>query len=52
MLNLFERASKYGIRPQWKGVSDEAFMVMILDKATMAGVSGVAIYRKEFDEVM
>ncbi len=33
-------------------VPDEAFMVMILDKETMAGVSGVATYRKEFDEVM
>jgi putative acetyltransferase len=48
----FETASKYGIKPQWEGVPDEAFMIMILDKETMAGVSGVATYRKEFDEAM
>jgi putative acetyltransferase len=41
----FETASKYGIKPQWEGVPDEAFMIMILDKETMAGVSGVATYR-------
>ena len=48
----FETASMYGIKPQWDGVPDEAFMLMILDKETMAGVSGVATYRKEFDEAM
>ena len=48
----FETASMYGIKPQWDGVPDEAFMIMILDKEIMAGVSGVATYRKEFDEAM
>ncbi|MFC2094365.1 GNAT family N-acetyltransferase [Bacteroidota bacterium] len=48
----FETASIYGIKPQWKGVPDEAFMIMILDKEKMTGVSGVATYRKEFDEAM
>ena len=48
----FERASKYGLKPQWEGVPDEAFMVMILDKSVMADVSGVASYRDEFDEAM
>jgi putative acetyltransferase len=48
----FERASKYGIKPQWEGVPDEAFMIMNLDKETMAGVSGIGKYRKEFDEAM
>jgi putative acetyltransferase len=48
----FETASKYGIKPQWEGVPDEAFMIMINDKEKMAGVSGVAKYRKEFDEAM
>jgi len=48
----FERASKYGIKPQWKDVPDKAFMVMILDKERMAGVTGVVKYRKEFDEAM
>ena len=48
----FETASKYGIKPQWEGVPDEAFMIMINDKEKMAGASGVAKYRKEFDEAM
>jgi len=48
----FETASMYGIKPQWEGVPDEAFMIMILDKETMAGDSGIAKYRKEFDEAM
>jgi len=48
----FEKASNYGIKPQWDGVPDEAFMIMILDHEAMAGVSGIAKYRKEFDEAM
>jgi len=48
----FKTASKYGIKSQWEDVPDEAFMVMMVDKETMAGVSGIAKYRKEFDEAM
>lgn len=48
----FERASRYGLTCQWDGVQDEAFMVMILDRSAMAGVSGVAKYGSEFDKVM
>ena len=36
---------------QWDGIPDAAFMVLILDGNTMAGVSGVARSREEFDEV-
>jgi putative acetyltransferase len=32
--------------------ADEAFMILILDESAMAGVSGVARYRDEFDEAM
>lgn len=46
----FERASKYGLKCQWEGLPDEGFMVMILNKSVMAGVSGVAKYRSEWDE--
>jgi putative acetyltransferase len=46
----FERASRRGIRSQWDGIHDEAWMVVILDAPVMSGVSGVARYRKEFDE--
>jgi len=48
----FEPASRYGLKSQWEGVPDEAFMILIFDKQTMAGVSGVARYRDEFDEAM
>jgi putative acetyltransferase len=48
----FERGSKYGLKCQWDSVPDEGFMVLILDKSTMAGISGVAKYRSEFDAAM
>lgn len=48
----FEPASRYGLKCQWEGVPDEAFMVMIFDKEAMAGVSGVARYRDDFYEAM
>lgn len=48
----FERASHHGIRCQWEGVPDEAFMVLILNEEAMSGVLGVARYRGEFDEAM
>jgi putative acetyltransferase len=48
----FESASKYGLKCQWEGVPEEAFMVIIFDEARMEGVSGVARYRDEFDEAM
>ena len=46
----FELASRHGLASQWEGVPDAAFMVAILDVTAMAGVSGVARYRDEFDE--
>jgi len=48
----FEPASKYGIKSQWEGIPDEAFMILALDESTMQGISGVARYRDEFDEAM
>ena len=48
----FQRASKYGLKSQWEGIPDEAFMVMIFNDSAMKGVSGVVRYRKEFDEAM
>ena len=47
----FERASLHSLACQWE-VPDEAFMVLILDAAALAGVSGEARYRAEFDEAM
>ena len=48
----FVPASRHGLSCQWDGVPDEAFMVLILDEAAMAGVSGTARYRDEFDQAM
>jgi len=48
----FERASRYGIHSQWPEVPDEAFMILILNKTSMVGASGIARYRKEFDEAV
>ena len=47
----FERASRHGLASQWPGMSDAAFMVVLLDRDAMAGVAGVARYREEFDDV-
>ena len=47
----FERASAHGLRSQWEGMPDQAFMVLLLDAPAMAGTSGVAKYRDEFNEV-
>lgn len=48
----FEPASRYGLRSQWDGVPDEAFMVLVFDEPALENVSGVARYRTEFDEAM
>jgi putative acetyltransferase len=47
----FEPASRHGLVCQWEGVPDAAFLVLVLDAHAMAGVSGVAKYREEFNEV-
>jgi putative acetyltransferase len=47
----FEPASRFKLACQWEGVPDAAFMALILDAYAMAGVSGVAKYRDEFNEV-
>jgi putative acetyltransferase len=46
----FERASTRGLASQWEGMRDAAFMALALDVPAMAGVSGVARYREEFNE--
>ena len=45
----FEPASTRGLVCQWEGIPDAAFMVLCLDAQAMAGVSGVAHYREEFN---
>jgi len=46
----FERASLYGVKSQWDGVPDDAFMILILDETIK--ISGVAKYREEFNDAM
>jgi putative acetyltransferase len=48
----FERASQHGIRSQWDGIPDEAFMILVLDRSAMKDISGVAWYRSEFNEAI
>jgi putative acetyltransferase len=48
----FVPASRHGLISQWEGVPDAAFMVLVLDASSMAGVTGVARYREEFDAAM
>ncbi len=47
----FEPASTHRLASQWEGMPEAAFMALVLDAPAMAGVSGVAKYREEFDEV-
>jgi putative acetyltransferase len=44
----FVPASRYGIRSEYESVPDEAFMILLLDRAAPESVSGVAKYRPEF----
>lgn len=48
----FRPASRYGIRCQWPGVPDPAFMILVFDELALQGISGVARYRDEFDREM
>jgi putative acetyltransferase len=45
----FEPAHRFGIRPQWDGIPEEAFMISFLDAPGDRPVAGVARYRDEFD---
>lgn len=47
----FEPASKHGLRSQWEGMPDAAFMALVLDAKAMTGVSGVARYRDELNKL-
>jgi putative acetyltransferase len=45
----FEPASRYGVRCQWPGVPDDAFMLLVLDPTVVPRLGGLARYRPEFD---
>ena len=44
----FVPASQYGIKSEYENVPDDAFMILVFEKAALDGVSGVAKYRPEF----
>jgi len=46
----FRPASTQGIKCEWE-VSDDVFMLLVLDQTKMQGVSGLAKYRHEFSSV-
>ena len=46
----FVPASRYGIKSEYDGVPDEAFMVLELESGTLAGRGGVVKYQPEFSE--
>jgi putative acetyltransferase len=46
----FRPASEHGIQCEWD-VPDDVFMLLVLDQAKMASVSGSAKYRHEFSSV-
>jgi putative acetyltransferase len=48
----FKPASGHGLKCQWEGVPDPAFMIVVLDESRMKGVSGTARYRSELDQGM
>ena len=48
----FAPASRCGLACPWEGVPDDVFMARVLDEDRMAGVTGVARYRDEFDEAV
>jgi putative acetyltransferase len=47
----FEQASRFGITSEWN-VPDEPFMILILDRKAMNGITGVARYRQEWAEAL
>jgi putative acetyltransferase len=48
----FEVASHYGLRSQWEGVPEEAFLVVVFDWDALPKHGGVASYRKELNDAM
>ena len=46
----FRSARSYGIQCEWE-LPDDVFMLLVLDKTRMHGISGLARYRPEFSQV-
>lgn len=48
----FQPASGFNIKSQWEGVPDEAFMILVLDDKALRNVSGIAMFRDEFNAAL
>ncbi|MBU0561332.1 MAG: N-acetyltransferase [Bacteroidetes bacterium] len=48
----FVKASECNIKSDFHGIPDEAFMILVLDEKSFAGISGTAKYRKEFSSAV
>lgn len=48
----FQMASKFGIKCQWSGIPDEAFMALILDKSLRNAITGTAYYMDAFAQAL
>jgi predicted N-acetyltransferase YhbS len=48
----FERASMFGLKCQWEGVPDEAFMTIFFNGSVMKNKIGIIKYRNEFNEAV
>ena len=48
----FQPASRFNVKSQWEGVPDEAFMILVLDEKACQNLSGIAMFRHEFDETL
>lgn len=46
----FEPASRHGLRSQWEGIPDEAFMILLLDPSIGNDIAGTARFREEFTD--
>ncbi|MGD8909468.1 MAG: N-acetyltransferase [Chromatiales bacterium] len=46
----FEPASRYGMRCQWEGVPDDAFMLLPLEPASLTGRAGLVRFHPAFDQ--
>lgn len=48
----FVQASYHNINSQWEDVPEEAFMIYIIDRELITGISGTAFYREEFEKAV
>ena len=46
----FGRASDRGLRSEFEGIPDDAFMIAVFNEEVMQGATGVVAYRSEFSE--